>query len=151
MSDRLLPVLITPRLPAVGIQFWWRGDGNPRIVRSFYVTEIKENEIWMNWQVNAGYVREKCDLAGVICWTREEWDVAWDTGQCCLYIHPVLKCGLTADQELCPVCHGTRWEQDRDNEYHPCIWCDFTGVRVRVVPIEPTAQRRSPLHPEMPK
>ncbi len=123
--------------PQVGRQYWWltRNARGPLVVE---VLEIIPKGY--NLRINNHDVT----------WTTDEWNHAVTANSLTDYLAPITQDDLLENEELCQMCHGTRWEHTRDSEILVCMWCKFTGKRTKSTPPAPTHARRSPLHPEVP-
>lgn len=130
---------------AVGNKYWWRR----RNMRGAFTMEVL--------QLSEAGVKFKAtyDFYGLgnpeeVTWSMEEWNAALKDSTIHDYLPPVKQEDLKPDEELCHMCHGSRWERMRDSDIEPCIWCSFTGKRKKSPPVEPTHHERSPMHPPVP-
>lgn len=124
--------------PIPGNSYWWiRDDKGPLVITITKVTASGVNlAIWWDTWTDS------------VTWTRAEWTAALP----CLadYHEPLNAKDLTAYEELCPKCNGSRWEHTQSHEIVPCIWCNFTGKRKKDQSAKITHTQRSPLHPKVP-
>jgi len=124
----------------VGVSFWWKSNKDAYI---FLIASIADDVTAFDIK----HIRDETDV-GRVEWTKDEWDQAIKDKKLALAIPPVTEADLAGDEELCRSCNGTHWEQERDLEFIPCIWCE-RGKRKKAPPSPPKPVARSPFHPPM--
>ena len=131
--------------PAPGKKFWWgRDDKGPLTIQ---VESIRKGLLNLLISAENQWCSDAKSDRVPVTWTQAEWDAANLTD----WLPRITEKDLGLNEALCQTCRGTRWENTRDSDVIPCIWCDFTGKCKKRIKQEPTHSQRSPLHPKIPK